>query len=112
MAAQKTHTEQPGGGKKDFPPFQKDTFVSQLVWLALIFAALYLLMSKIALPRVSAIMETRRQQIDDDLAEARRLKEKSDQAIAAYEKGLADARMRAQALASETRQSFAAEADA
>jgi F-type H+-transporting ATPase subunit b len=111
MAAQKTHTEHPGGGKKDFPPFQQDTFASQFLWLVLIFAALYLLMSKVALPRVGAIMQMRRQQIEDDLAEARRLKEKSDEAIAAYEKALADARARAQALASETRQSFAAEAE-
>ena len=37
-----------GGG---FPPFQKETFASQLVWLVLVFVALYLLMSRIALPQ-------------------------------------------------------------
>jgi len=112
MAAKDAHTTHPGGGKKDFPPFQQDTFASQLVWLALIFALLYLLMSKVALPRVGGIMAARQQTVDDDLAEARRLKEKSDEAIAAYEKALADARTRAQALANETRKTFAAEAEA
>ena len=94
MAEKKStaHTEHPGGGKKDFPPFQKDTFASQLVWLVLIFGVLYLLMSRVALPRIGAIMAARQTSIEADLAEARRLKDESDAAIAAYEKALADAR--------------------
>src|SRR5438132_304775 len=87
-----------GGG---FPPFQKETFASQLLWLALVFVALYLLMSRIALPRIGSILEQRRQRIDGDLADAAELKESSDAAIAAYEKALADARGRAQTLANE-----------
>jgi F-type H+-transporting ATPase subunit b len=98
-----------GGG---FPPFQKDTFASQLIWLVITFVALYLLMSRIALPRVGAILEARRQQIDGDLAQAERLKAQSDEAIAAYEKALADARGRAQTLAHETREKSLAAGDA
>ncbi len=98
-----------GGG---FPPFQKETFASQLLWLVLVFAALYLLMSRVALPRVGAILEGRRQRIDGDLAEAQRLKEASDAANAAYQKSLADARSRAQTLANEAREKQAAQAEA
>ncbi|MGH6771238.1 MAG: F0F1 ATP synthase subunit B' [Xanthobacteraceae bacterium] len=97
---------------KGFPPFATETFVSQLVWLVLIFAALYALMSKIALPRVESIFAARRQQREGDLAEAQRLKNESDAAIADYEKALADARSRAQTLANETREKYAAEAEA
>jgi F-type H+-transporting ATPase subunit b len=97
---------------KGFPPFNPDTFASQLVWLVLVFGALYLLMSRIALPRIDAIMDARRQSVEGDLAEAKSLKDSSDAAIAAYEKALADARGRAQALANETHQKFAAEAEA
>jgi F-type H+-transporting ATPase subunit b len=97
---------------KGFPPFDPATFASQLVWLVLIFGALYLLMSRIALPRVDSILAARRQSVEDDLAGARRLKEESDTAIAAYEKALADARGRAQTLANETRGKHAAQADA
>ena len=61
-----------GGG---FPPFQKDTFASQLLWFALVFVTLYLLMSRFALPRVGAILEHRRQRIEGDLAAAQRLKD-------------------------------------
>src|SRR5215472_17424703 len=95
-----------------FPPFNADTFASQLVWLALIFVALYLLMSRIALPRVGSILDARRQRIEADLAEARRFKDASDAAIAAHEKALAEARGRAQALANEMRAKAAAAAEA
>jgi F-type H+-transporting ATPase subunit b len=98
-----------GGG---FPPFQKETFASQLVWLVLVFVALYLLMSRIALPRIGSILEERRQRIEADLAAAQRHKQESDAAIAAYEKALADARTRAQTLANETREKEAAAAEA
>src|SRR6266480_2534167 len=97
---------------KGFPPFNAETFASQLLWLALIFVALYLLMSRIALPRVGSILEARRQRIEEDLAEAQRFKDASDAAIAAHEKALAEARGRAQALANETRAKAAAAAQA
>ena len=97
---------------KGFPPFDATTFASQLLWLVLTFVALYLLMARVALPRVGAIIENRRQRIEGDLAEAQNFKGQSDAAIAAYDKALADARGRAQALANETMQKQAAAADA
>ena len=97
---------------RGFPPFEKQTFASQLVWFTLTFVVLYLLMSRIALPRIGSILEARRQRIDGDLAEAARLKDESDAAIASYEKSLADARARAQMLANETRVKEAAAAEA
>jgi F-type H+-transporting ATPase subunit b len=107
-------TEQipPSEHGKGFPPFDATTFASQLLWLALTFVALYLIMARIALPRVGSIIENRRQQIDSDLAQAQKLKDQSDAAIAAYEKALSDARGRAQALANETMQQQAAAAEA
>jgi F-type H+-transporting ATPase subunit b len=95
-----------------FPPFDAHTFASQLFWLALTFIALYLLMSRIALPRINSILEARRQRVEDDLAEAQRFKDASDAAIAAHEKALAEARGRAQTLANETRAKAAAAAAA
>ena len=106
------HTEAPSGGhKKAFPPFQPDTFVSQLFWLAITFAVLYLMASRLMLPRVGGIIDARSKQIEGDLAEAQRLKTEADTANAAYEKSLADARARAQALANTTREQQAAEAE-
>jgi F-type H+-transporting ATPase subunit b len=109
-----TSTEHVPAGEhgKGFPPFASETFASQLIWLALIFAALYFLMSRVALPRIGSIFEARRQHVEGDLAEAKRLRDESDEAIAAYEKALADARARAQTLAGEAREKHAAEAEA
>jgi F-type H+-transporting ATPase subunit b len=97
---------------RGFPPFDSHTFASQLFWLTLTFIALYLLMSRIALPRIGSILEARRQRVADDLAEAQRFKDASDAAIAAHEKALAEARGRAQALANETRAKATAAAEA
>lgn len=107
---QKTHTEVPPKGH--FPPFQTDTFASQLFWFAIAFVALYLIISRLAIPRVGGIFEARRHSIEGDLAEAKRLRDASSAAIDAYEKALAEARARAQAIANETREKHAAEAEA
>jgi len=110
--ATEAHTEVPAEGHKGaFPPFERDTFASQLLWFALSFVILYLVMAKLALPRVEGILAQRRRRIEDDLNSARRLKEESDAELVAYEKGLADARSRAQTMASETRHQLNAEAE-
>jgi len=108
--AENSHTEVPG--KKPFPPFEKETFVSQLIWLAVFFIALYVMMSRLVIPRIGGIISARENRIADDLAEAGRLKTKSDEALADYEKALADARSRAHAIANETRERQTAEAGA
>jgi F-type H+-transporting ATPase subunit b len=104
------HTEQPGG-KPQFPPFNKETFASQLVWFAVFFVVLYVVISKLAIPRIGGIIEARRTRVEGDLAEANRLKDQSDAALAAYEKSLADARNRAHTLANETRDTLNAQAE-
>jgi len=110
MAATTTSTEAPGG-QGGFPPFQSENFPSQLVWLAVTFVLLYMLMSRIALPRIAGILADRDKRIANDIAAANRFKEQSDAAHAAYEKALADARARAQAIANETREREAAGAE-
>ena len=60
---------------RGFPPFDATTFASQLFWFALTFILLYLLMSRVALPRIGTILEDRRKRVESDLAEAQRFKE-------------------------------------
>jgi F-type H+-transporting ATPase subunit b len=111
MAEPTAHTEAPGGHRA-FPPFESQHFPSQLLWLALTFLLLYVLMSRFALPRIGSIFAERSKRISDDLAAANRFKEQSEAANAAYQKELADARSRAQAIAGEMREEQAAEAGA
>jgi F-type H+-transporting ATPase subunit b len=112
MAAETTtaHTEA-AAERGAFPPFDHGTFPSQLFWLAICFALLYLITARLVQPRVGGIIEGRKRQVAGDLAEASRFKTESEQAIAAYEKALADARTRAQTIATETRDRLQAEAE-
>ena len=108
MAAETTiaQTEAPGSPPKAaFPPFERETFPSQLFWLAICFIALYLITARLVRPQVGGIIEGRRKQISRDLADAGRAKSESEAALAAYEKALAEARAR------ETRDRLHAEAD-
>ena len=110
MAAPTATTEVPAGESK-FPPFQSQYYPSQFVWLALSFLLLYVLMSKVALPRIGSIIAERSKRIADDIASANKFKERADAAHDAYEKALADARSRAQAIANATREQQAAAAE-
>jgi F-type H+-transporting ATPase subunit b len=104
------HTE--AAHERVFPPFEKDTFASQLVSLLIAFVALYLIVSRIVLPRVGSVIDARQNAIDGDLAEAQKLKDASDSALKAYESELAAARSRAQAIGAETRDKLNAESEA
>ena len=78
-----------GGG---FPPFQGETFASQLLWLAITFGFLYWLAAKVIVPRLGTILEDRANKIGNDLDEAAAMKAKAEEAGQAYEKSLAEAR--------------------
>src|ERR1700760_4688753 len=103
-----SHTEAEGG---NFPPFDTTTFPSQLVSLAIAFVALYLIVSRIALPRVGGVIDARANAIEGDLSAAQKLKDESDAALKAYETELASARSKAQAIGNETREKLNAAAE-
>ena len=95
-----------------FPPFEPSTYGSQLLWLALTFGLLYWAISRIALPRIGGIMAERDTRIGADLAEAERLRQETDAAVARYEQALAEARQRAQTIAGQARASSKADTEA
>lgn len=79
------------------PQFDPTTFSPQLVWLGITFLALYLLMSKLIMPRISGILSQREDRIEGNLRRAETLKEEAALVLAAYQKAIADARGQAQA---------------
>jgi F-type H+-transporting ATPase subunit b len=111
MATPTAHTEQSTPHKGVFPPFNPETFASQAFWLVICFAFLFVMMWKVALPRIGAIIENREKRIADDLAAAGNARAESDAAVAAYEQALADARAGAQVIANEMREKQAAETE-
>jgi F-type H+-transporting ATPase subunit b len=108
------HTEVPhdDGAHGTFPPFNSETFPSQLLWLAITFGLFYLFLQRVVLPRIGAIFETRSDRIAQDLDQAARMKDEADAAIAAYEQELADAKSKANEIGQSARDSAKAEAEA
>jgi F-type H+-transporting ATPase subunit b len=111
--AQKAGTAVPEGGEhaKVFPPLDPGTFAPQLVWLALTFGLLYLLLRRVVLPRVGEVIEERSDRIKRDLGLADKLKADTEAALANYEQALGEARTKANALAKSMRDTLAAEVD-
>ena len=75
----------------------------QLIWLVITFGVLYLLMKLVALPKIGSVIEMRHGRIAGDLEEADKLRRETQEAIAAYEQALAEAKARAHAIAQEAR---------
>ncbi len=93
------------------PQLDFSSYPPQLIWLAIVFLILYVVLSKLALPQIGGIIEQRRDRIAADLDEASRLKEESEKALAAYEAALAEAKAKAHAIAQETRDKLNAETE-
>ena len=100
------HAAEGGGGS--LPQLDVATYPSQLFWLLVSFVALYLLLSKVALPRVSEVLESRQERIDNDLAKAQQLRDEAATVQAAYEASLAESRTKAQGVVSAANADIAA----
>jgi F-type H+-transporting ATPase subunit b len=81
----------------------------QLIWLLITFGILYLLMVYVALPRIGSVIEARAAYIAKDLATADKLRRETEEAIAAYEQALAEAKQKAHAIVEEGRAKLKAE---
>ena len=85
------------------PQINVADFAPQLIWLAGIFCLLYLLMSKLVLPRIGGVLQERSDRIAKDLDAAQRLKGETQSALTNYENAMSEAKARAQKIAQENR---------
>jgi len=105
-----THaTTEAAGHATPFPPFDTTTFPSQLFWLAITFAVLFVLLWRVAGPRIHGVIANRRSAINGAIEAANAARKDADAASAAYDAALAGARARANAVAEETRAGVNAE---
>jgi F-type H+-transporting ATPase subunit b len=107
-----TESTEHGEGHGAFPPLDAKSFPSQLFWLVVFFGALYFLMSRLVLPKLAAIVDGRKAQIDGDLSRASALKDETEAALKNYEKALSDARAKATDIGRDTRAKVSSEIDA
>jgi len=85
------------------PQLDFSTFPNQIFWLVVTIVVIYLILSRVALPRIGAVLAERQGTITNDIAAAEDLKRQAAEAEDAYNKALADARAEAQAIAAEAR---------
>ena len=97
------------------PQLDLTTFPNQIFWLAITLVAIYMILSRVALPRIGGVLAERRGAITNDLAQAEEMKQRALDAEGAYEKALSDARAEAQRVIAEKKgeiqQEFAKELD-
>ena len=93
------------------PQFDPAFFAPQLFWLAVTFITLYVLMAKVALPKIGAVLDERQRKIDDNLDKAAQLKAEAQAAVAAYEKALSESRAHAHRVIKEASERLAKQAE-
>ena len=92
------------------PQFDPTTFSPQIVWLIISFAILYWFMARVALPRISDVLDTRQERIDGDLERAEELKSQAQALADAHDQAIAEARSQAQEVVREARERMGEEA--
>ena len=93
------------------PQLDPTVWPTQLFWLAVTFIALYLIVWRVALPRIADVLEARQRKLDDDLKKATALKEEAEQILADYEKLRADAQASAHEVLKTANDALKAEAE-
>lgn len=89
------HAAADAAGSVGMPQLDFSTFGNQIFWLVVALAAIYLILSRVALPRIGRILGDRQGLMTADLAAAEDFKRKAREAEAAYDRALAEARAEA-----------------
>ena len=110
MATEVTDAVEKAAGP-GMPQLDFSTFPNQIFWLVLTLIAIYLILSRVALPRIGAVLAERQGTITNDIAKAEELKQQAVEAEEAYNRALAEARAEAQRIAAEARAEIQADLD-
>ncbi len=80
------HSNQAFGSEAGMPQLNPEFWISQIFWLVFIFSFLYLIVSKIFIPKITYSIESRKSRIVNDLNETQKLKESAEQKLKEYNK--------------------------
>jgi F-type H+-transporting ATPase subunit b len=111
-AARAAEDAKEAGKAVGMPQLDFSTYPSQIFWLVVAMVALFYILSRVALPRISSVLEARSDAIASDLDQAAEFKRQAEEAEAAYEEALSEARSKAQNIAAEARAEIQKEVEA
>ena len=93
------------------PQLNPEFWISQIVWLILTFGALYIVLSKVILPKISDNLESRRSQILENIEIAEKQREESEEKVKEFEKIILNSKLEAKNLFNEARQKVLEDVD-
>ncbi|MCK0119987.1 F0F1 ATP synthase subunit B' [Loktanella sp. F6476L] len=102
----------PSGSAIGMPQLCADWIPNQIFWLLVTLVVIFFVLSRIALPRIASVLAERSGTITNDIAAAEELKLKAQDAEAAYNQALADARSEAAKIVAEAKAEIQSELDA
>ena len=91
------------------PQMEFADYMPQVVWLVITFATLYVLMAKLALPRITDILETRQRHLEHDLELSEKLRDEAQATLAEYDAAIVSARAETESLLAKARESIQTE---
>ena len=86
------------------PQLNPEFWISQVFWLVLTFGILYLVLSKLVLPKISDNLETRKSQILENIETAEKQREESEDKIKQFEKIILESKIEAKNYFNDRRQ--------
>lgn len=110
MATETTGAE--AAAAPGMPQLDFSTWGNQIFWLVITLVVIYMILSRIALPRIAAVLAERQGTITNDIAAAEDLKAKAKEAEAAYDKALVDARAEAHKIVAQAKADIQGDLDA
>ena len=105
-----THSAAEASGP-GMPQLDFSTWGNQIFWLVITLVVIYLILSRVALPRIASVLAERQGTITNDIAAAEDLKAKAQDAEAVYDEALIDARAEAGRIVAETKAGIQADLD-
>jgi len=100
-----------GAESVGMPQIDFTSFPNQIFWLVVTLVVIYLVLTRVALPRIASVLTDRQGTITNDIAAAEDLKQKAVEAEDAYNKALADARLEAGRIVAQARSDIQSELD-
>ena len=86
------------------PQLNPEFWISQIFWLSLTFGILYIVLSKLILPKISANLELRKSQIQENIEAAERLRENSEIKLKEYDSIILESNSKAKNIFKDARE--------